>query len=174
MNGKIKTSIQYQLTNVWLFDNIYRDWDNFKKHLNEGTEHMKEYLLNQWNEVKSRMITNENIIITDLDTEVTKDSFKATFNKTANNTLLFFFTFPTNTGIEGACKYIALAITPKMPRYYTLEFGTSMDGTPAFFLGEWVINAESRKEQRNFGKAPNDNIGGFAGYITKMLESENL
>lgn len=52
MENKISTSIQYQLTNVKLFNEVFYNWEVFNEQLNKGPEQMKRYLLEEWNHLK--------------------------------------------------------------------------------------------------------------------------
>ena len=52
MENKISTSIQYQFTNAKLFNEIFANWKNFNEKLNAGPNVMREWLYNEWNNLK--------------------------------------------------------------------------------------------------------------------------
>ena len=74
--AKISTSIQYQLTNVKMFDDVFLDWKNFNIILDHGPEAMKKYLLQEWNKLKEQLAHDERLIIKDLNKNVTIDDFE--------------------------------------------------------------------------------------------------
>lgn len=61
-------------------------------------------------------------MIVNIDKEVTIKDFDITFNKTKNNTKVFFITFPDYEFYDSASKYVAIALTKDKPRYFTLEY----------------------------------------------------
>ena len=62
-NGKISTSIQYQLTNVKMLKEVFEDWKKFNNLLIQGPNVVKEHLLQEWNELKEQLKNNEKIFI---------------------------------------------------------------------------------------------------------------
>ena len=54
-NQKISTSIQYQLTNVKMFKEIFENWKNFYSILLQGPNVMKMHLLQEWNDLKENL-----------------------------------------------------------------------------------------------------------------------
>lgn len=173
-NGKISTSIQYQLTNVKLFNEVFANWENFNSRLSAGPEEMKKYLVELWNTVKDKLKDNEKLELKDINKVVTEADFNVTVNKTNNGTNVFFISFPDYEYTDGACKYVALALTPNMPKYFTLEYSKhAMENTPCWVVGEWVIE-NSNSEHKNYGAVDNMRIEWFAGFIINKLNSENL
>lgn len=174
MENKIKTSIQYQISHVKLFDEVFRNGQNFGAELQKGPAVMKEYLLNMWNNLKIELKDNDKFEFNDIDKEVTINEFNITFNKTKNGTSIFFITLPDYEYKDAAAKYIALALTNNGPRYFTLEYSEHvMDHTPCWVVGEWVIN-DGKKVHLNRGSVDNMRLSYFAGRVVGMLESANL
>lgn len=174
-NEKRSTSIQYQLTNVKLFTEVFRDWKNFNNILKQGPDVMKTYLLQEWNELKKQLENNENILVKDLEKNVTIDDFNVTINRTKNGELVFFFTFPDYEYRDAASKYVALALTKNMPRYFTLEYSEKiLTKELCWVVGEFFINSDGKIKHNNYGEVDNNRITWFAGYIMGLLESENL
>lgn len=171
MAEKISTSIQYQFSNSTLFYEIFGNWLNFNEHLNKGPETMKKFLLDKWNETKDRIKDNENLIIKDLDKIITEDDFNITFNKTKKGTFVYFFTFPDYEYRDAASKYLALALTPKMPRYFTLEYSESfLTKEPCFVIGEFYLE-DNKRLHKNYGEIDNSRLSYFAGYILGILDA---
>ena len=157
-----------------LFNEIFGNWNNFYQELNKGPSEMKNYLFNLWNKVKEDLKKNDNVIVKDIDKEVTISDFDVTFNKTENGTSIFFITFPDYEYRDAASKYVALALTPEMPKYYTLEYSENIfDNVPNWVIGEFIIK-DSKKEHINYGTTDNMRLSWFAGYIIGILESKNL
>lgn len=173
-DNKISTSIQYQISNVVLFDSVFGNWRDFNENLNKGPEEMKKYLLEMWGSLKDRLKNNNNLIIKDFDKVVNVSDFDVTYNKTKNGTSVFFITFPDYDYTDGASKYVALALTPRMPRYFTLEYSEhAIDHSPCWVIGEFVIE-ESKRRHMNYGTIDNMRLTWFSGYILGKLEAENL
>lgn len=173
-DNKISTSIQYQISNVKLFDNIFSNWKDFDEKLNAGPEVMKKYLFDMWNSLKEELRNHDNLIIKDIDKEVSVNDFNVTFNRTKNGTGVFFITFPDYEYTDAASKYVALALTPNMPRYYTLEYSKDIEkNIPCWVIGEWIIK-DSTPRHINYGTVDNMRLTWFSGVILGMLEAENL
>lgn len=174
-NEKISTSIQYQLTNVKMFKEVFGNWENFNNFLTQGPNIVKMYLLQEWNELKEQLKNNEKLLLKDLDKIVTVNDFDVTFNKTKNGTSVFFFTFPDYEYRDAASKYVALVLTKNMPRYFTLEYSEKIITKElCWVVGEFFINSDGKIQHNNYGAVDNDRISWFAGYILGLLESENL
>lgn len=175
MENKISTSIQYLYTNVKLFNEVFYNWPNFNEQLKLGPENMKEYFLKEWNELKERLKKDEKIEVKDLDKIVTKDSFDITFNKTESGIPIFFFTFPDYEYNDAASKYVALILTSKMPRYFTLEYSEhTLSKKRCFVLGEFLIDEETKKTtHKNYGTVEDDRLAYFAGLVINMIEKED-
>ena len=172
-NQKISTSIQYQLTNVKMFKDIFEDWKNFDSLLSQGPDIMKMHLLQEWNNLKENLKNNKGILLKDLNKDVTINDFDITFNRTKNGTSVFFFTFPDYEYKDPASKYVALALTKNMPRYFTLEYSENiMTHELCWVVGEFFITPNG-KGHNNYGEVDNDRLSWFAGYILRLLESEN-
>jgi len=174
-NGKISTSIQYQLTNVKMLKEVFEDWKKFNNLLMQGPNVVKEHLLQEWNELKEQLKNNEKILLKDLDKNVTVNDFNVTFNKTKNGTSVFFFTFPDYEYRDATSKYVALALTKNMPRYFTLEYSEKIITKElCWVVGEFVPNLDGKIKHNNYGETDNDRMTWFAGYILGLLESANL
>ena len=171
---KISTSVQYQISNVKLFYEVFGNWKSFNEKLNSGPNGMKKYLFEMWNTLKEELRSNDNLIIKDIDKEVNISDFDVTYNRTKNWTSVFFITFPDYEYNDAASKYVALALTPNMPKYYTLEYSTHvMDNSPCWVIGEWIVESNKPKHI-NYGTTDNMRLTWFSGYILGKLESENL
>ena len=172
MENKIKTSIQYQLSNVLLFDKVYGHWKEFDQQLAKGPSSMKKYLCEEWNNIKEIMKQNEMLEIADLDKEVTEDDFDVTYNETATGVSIFFISLTKYEYRDAASQYIALALTPKAPRFFTFECSEhAANHEPCWVIGEFAIR-ENKKAHRNLGITEKNDIAWFAGYVTGLLEQE--
>ena len=173
-NNKISTSIQYHVSNILLFNKVFRDWPDFHEHLKSGIKNMQQYLVELWNKTRDELKNNDKLILKDLDKEVTADDFDVTLNVTKNRTVIYYITFPNYEYRDAASKYVALALTPKMPRYFTLEYSEHVtDHTPCWVVGEFVIK-DSKKVHISHQTSDNMRLPWFAGYVLGLLESENL
>jgi len=175
MENKITTSIQYQLSNGKLFQEIFGNWRKFNEELKKGPENMRQWLFDKWYEVKEELKDRPDLILRDLDRKVTKEEFGISFAQTKKGTNVFFFIFPDYEYTDAASKYVALALTPRKPRYITLEY-TKRYGTTEkqFVMGEFVFNEEiNKKMHKNYGNVDNDRIGYFARSVLDMIEREN-
>lgn len=169
-----KTSIQYQLSNNVLFNEVFGHWSEFSNVLRQGPDEMKKYLYEKWNYVKDELKKNTEIEIQDLDKIVTADDFNVTYNKTVNGTSVFFLTFPDYDYRDAASKYVALALTKQRPRYFTLEYADDfITHEPYWVVGEFVIEGNG-KAHRNLAHADNQRLTWFAGHIIGFLEAEGL
>jgi len=167
----METSIQYIVSNIKLFNEVYGNWSNFSKYLDEGPESMKKYLLKLWNETKEELKDNKESKIKDIDKKVTINDFDVSFSKTNNNISVFFITLPDYDGTDAASKYIALALTPNLPRYFTLEYSSHfLDKSPCWVIGEFAFTKEGKVIHHNYGSIDNMRLSYFAGYIVGMLE----
>ena len=176
MENKISTSIQYQYTNVKLFNEIFYNWKEFDSYLKRGPEVMKEYLLSNWNETREQLKNNQKLLVKDLDKNVTKDDFNITINRTKTGTFIYFLTFPDYEYRDAASKYVALALTPKLPKFITLEYSNdSFKNELCFVIGEFYIDLDTKKvEHKNYGKVDNNRLSWFAGTVIKILEEEGF
>lgn len=173
-NKQIITSIQYQLSNNVLFDQVYKNWNNFYEKLLKGPEEMKQFLFDLWNKLKVDFKNNNEIIVRDIDKDVNLNDFNVIFSKTKNGTAVFFITFPDYEYQDAASKYVALALTPDMPRYFTLEYSKSvLNSTTCWFICEFAI-IDNYKQHLNYGSSDNMRFSWFSGYILGKLEADNL
>ena len=75
---------------------------------------------------------------------------------------------------DAASKYVALALTKNMPRFFTLEYSEKiMTQELCWVIGEFLITPNGQKQHNNYGEVDNDRLSWFAGYILGLLESEN-
>ena len=173
-NQKISTSIQYQLTNVKMFKEIFENWKNYYSILLQGPNVMKMHLLQEWNDLKENLKNDERIFLKDLNKNVTINDFDITLHKTENGTNIFFFTFPDYEYRDAASKYVALALTKNMPRYFTLEYSEKiMTHELCWHIGEFLITPEGQKRHNNYGSIDNNQLSSFIGYVLGLLETEN-
>ena len=56
---KISTSVQYQISNVKLFYEVFGNWKSFNEKLNSGPNGMKKYLFEMWNTLKEELRSND-------------------------------------------------------------------------------------------------------------------
>lgn len=173
MENKISTSIQYQLTNVKLFNEVFYNWVAFNEQLNKGPEQMKRYLLEEWNHLKEGLKNNEKLILKDIEKEVTENDFNITMNRTKDGSFVFYFTFPDYEYTDAASKYVALAFLPEKPRYFTLEYSENfMTREKKFILGEFVIDQNNLVRHQNYGILENNKIESFAGAVLNLIEEK--
>lgn len=171
---KISTSIQYQLTNVKLINDIFGNFAEFDKVLKAGPNAMKQYLFDQWMDIKALVQNNENVEIKDFDKEVAIDDFDVTFNRTQNGSAIFFFTFPDYEYFDAASKYVALAITKEGIKYFTYEYSKHFDtNQPCWVIGEFYIQ-DGKINHKNYGTHDEKNLSWFAGFVVGFLETNNL
>lgn len=182
MDKKHSTSIQYQLTNRVLFDNIFLHWDEFNNSLVKGPVYMKTYFVDEWNKLKDFLITKniEDVEIKDIDRVVSEDDFDAQLVTTKKNFPVFFFSFPDyedyidydSNFIDPVSKYVALALTDNLPRYFTLEYSKDyMSGEARYVIGEFYIDG-NELAHRNFGSIENKSLEDFAVLVCQYLDSE--
>lgn len=166
-----QTSIQYQLTNVVLFYEVFTNWNNFNELLNKGPEAVKKFLFNKWIYLKEELSKDKELEIKDFNKEITIDDFDITLNKTKDGVKVLYITFPDYEFNDGTSKYIALALTEKSPRYFTLEYSENIVNKEQYWIiGEFKLN-NGEKTHYNIGKSDNMRIEWFAGYILGLLES---
>lgn len=172
MENKISTSIQYQLTNVKLFRDVFFDWKNFRELLGKGPIAMIQFLFDEWNEVKNTLSNRDDLIVKDLNKQVSINDFNATLIRSDTGIDIFFFIFPDYEFNDAASKYVALAMTPKMPRFFTLEYSENMNKERTFVIGEFILNLETSQTQHlNYGQVGDDNLSYFAGDIINILKN---
>lgn len=171
MENKISTSIQYQMTNVKLFDEIFANWRNFNEKLQAGPNIMKKWLCDEWSNIKEILKQRDDLIVKDINKEVTVDDFDITFNKSDSGISIFFFKFPEYEYNDAASKYVALALTPAMPRYFTLEYSEHfLTKEKQFVFGEFKVDENTRtKKHINYGVVNNDRLTFFAGLVVNKV-----
>lgn len=60
-----------------------------------------------------------------------------------------------------------------MPRYFTLEYGKSIfQDNNVWYIGEYYLK-DGKRCHNNYGQVNNMRLTFFAGYIFKLLESNN-
>ena len=168
---KKEISIQYYVTNIRLFQEVFYNWQEFYQNLSKGLDNMQEYLYNLWNKSKEELLKRD-FTITDLDKVVKKEDFDITINFTEKNTTIFFFTFPDHPFKDASSKYVAIALCKNMPRYFTMEYAASTilnQGADEFVIGEFVPRENGQNKHINYGFFDNSRLTFFAGYIMGML-----
>ena len=167
-----KTSIQYNISNIAIFNEVFGNWPNFNKLLAKGPDSVKQFLYEDWAYIKKTLTDNPELEVVDADKEVTVDDFDVTFNKTKNGTPVFFITFPDHKFNDASSKYVALALTKTKPRYFTLEYSYNhFDNKECWVIGEFYLEGKN-KTHKNYGPVDNMRLSWFAGYILGMLEGE--
>ena len=53
---KKEISIQYYVTNIRLFQEVFYNWQEFYQNLSKGLDNMQEYLYNLWNKSKEELL----------------------------------------------------------------------------------------------------------------------
>ena len=71
-NKRLETSIQYQFTNVRLFNEIFYNWAKFNEILKSGPENMKDYLFSEWNKLTIELKKIDKITIKDINKNITR------------------------------------------------------------------------------------------------------
>ena len=170
---KINTSIQYQLSNIELPNDVFANFEEFDALLKSGPDSIKQYLVDQWNAIKEIVKYREDLEIKDLNKEVSKDDFEVTFNKTKNGSPIFFITFPDYNFFDAASKYVAIALTVQGVKYYTYEYSQKLTGEPTWVIGEFYIK-DGKFAHKNYGTSEDSRMSWFAGFITSFLETLNL
>lgn len=188
------TSIQYQLSNVYLFNFIYGQWGEFMKIFHEGPEAMKEFLFNKWNELKEKLTSKEDFEIWDKEKLVKKDDFEMALRKTSKGINVFYINFPyTEAAAASVC--VAIVMTPNMPRYFTMEYSNTMadlveqlgedrviemygrdvyeerKNKAEYVLGEFVLTNEGRIH-KNRGYIPNKTVSNFVQRVEEIVDNE--
>lgn len=171
MSNKINTSIQYQLSNIILYQEIIGNWLVFKPILEEGPEAIKKYLVEKWDEIKEKVKDNDQILINDIDREVTIHDFDARLIDAEDGTHIFVFTFPDYNFNDSTSKYTALALTKGIPRYFTLEYSINLaKKEDCFVVGEIAIEKNSL-QHRNYGTIEKADLSTFVICIADLLKN---
>ena len=171
---KISTSIQYQLSNVEMYYDVFAKWDSFNVILEKGPNEMRKYLFEKWNALRANLRNNNDLIVKDIDKEVTVSDFDIILDRTKKGTVVFFITFPNYDYFDAASKYVALVLASRMPRYFTLEYSEdALNHTPCWVVGEFILK-RTNKTHVNYGTTNDMRLSWFEGVILRKLESENL
>ncbi len=133
----MQTSRAYVLTNIILRQEIFENWQNFYNHLHKGAKHMQKYLYKLWHSIDEKTLNNE-IPLIDINREVKVDDFKI-FMELVNNIPIFFFVFPEPEVVMRQAKCVALSLSTKAPRYFTMELFGNYSGNYKYEIGEWVV-----------------------------------
>lgn len=191
MDGKKETSIAYYISHIWLRGEVFNNWAEFNSDLSKGPKVMQEKLVNAWNNIRDKLVANEQVIVKDRDRIVTPKDFKISFGKTESGCSIFYISFPDSEVYRAEAKCVAIAFTPKMPKYFTMEYAynevmikfiteqkqeqvpeTMLDKNK-FIVGEWYINFETKAfEHRNYGEVVGEGFIGFIYKIHQLLASE--
>ena len=172
MNNKISTSVQYQFTNVYLFDLVFKRWATFNKDLTKGPKYIKNNFCLEWDRLKTVLLNKQNVEIKDKDKIVGPNDFDVTINHTNGGKIVFFFKFPKYDYFDAASKYVALALMRDNPRYFTFEYTKSVTTQEKqFVIGEFYMD-NNQKKHRNYGATKNDGIDFFADFVIKLLNKE--
>lgn len=159
------------MSHIILRNEIYNNWGNFNNHLNAGLGDMKKYLCDLWNGITEKNIA-EGFVLSDKNRIVTEDDFNVTMNK-AGNIKIFYLILPEPDSIQAQAKCVALALTPKLPRYFTMEIEEHYFNKTSYYLfGEWIIE-NGNFVHRNYGKIPNGTIDNFSYHVTQKLTESN-
>lgn len=173
MEEKISTSVQYQVTNVKLFREVFANWSKFDSNLRQGIIAMRGYLLEMWNEVKNELKDKEEIEVKDLEKNIVLEDFNITMNKTRNGSTIFYITFPNYDYTDAASKYVAVVLTKSKLRYFTLEYSEhALTSEKCWVIGEFYVK-DGQKCHINYGTSDNMRLEWFSGYILRILEAEN-
>lgn len=169
--GKIRTSIQYQLSNCVLYDYVFNKWNVFSEVLLNDSLKIKQMLLNEWNRIKENLSKKDNIYLNDLNKNVTVDDFDITIKTIDKNIKVYFITFPDYLYTDSASKYVAFAVTERKIFYYTLEYSFDYyTKKPSWNLGEFYEN-NGIKCHRNFGSVDNPDFSSFQEQIINTINS---
>ena len=170
---KISTSIQYQLSNIKLPNDVFANFEEFDALLKSGPDSIKQYLVDQWNAIKDIVKYREDLEIKDFDKEISIDDFEVTFNKTKNGSPIFFITFPDYEYFDSTSKYVAIALTVQGVKFFTYEYSLNKTGEPCWAIGEFYIK-DGKFAHNNYSTSEDSRMSWFAGFITSFLETLNL
>lgn len=181
---KSSTSIQYQITNKVLFDNIFLNWNKFDEALSKGPDYMRNYLVNEWNRYRDFLLSKDDLMnqidIKDMDRVVSEEDFDVQGVMTKSNVFVFFFSFPDyeeyvdyESGfVDPVSKYVALAMTDDLPRYFTFEYSyDAMTNEPRFVIGEFYVDG-NELAHRNYGSIEEKSLEQFAALVCQYIDSE--
>lgn len=164
-----ETSRAYIMSNITLRNEIYRNWKEFNNILNEGPTNMKRYLSNMWNTISQRDIS-EGWILKDLERKIDENSFNITMNE-INDISIFYFIFPDLDLLQAQARCIALALTPNIPRYFTMERAIHINNKELYYImGEWQF-INGKFIHKNYGEIPNGTIENFSYHVLNLIRS---
>ena len=169
-----KTSIQYYLSNIYLFNKLFYEFEDLMSVINSGPEVFKKNLVEYWNESKDKLALNENLEIEDRFRVVTENDFDVTYNKSDSGSMIFYVTFPDSELYNAESKCVALALTKGRPRYFTMEYFKSFTtGDKGFVYGEFFIDdANHVVGHKNYGARTNVNIANFSYFVREKVSNE--
>lgn len=166
----ISTSRAYIASQIKLRNEVFNNWTTFFKALSGGPNVMKQYLSNMWNSITDKDV-KDGTPINDLDRHIDENDFDITFN-VFNGIRVFFIIFPNPTSIQAQAKCVAVAFTPNMPRYFTMEIGLHYLTNETYYVfGEWKIENNYYKHL-NHGPLNHDTIESFASSVCNLINSE--
>ena len=114
---------------------------------------------------------NDQILINDIDREVTINDFDARLIDAEDGTHIFVFTFPDYNFNDSTSKYTALAITKGIPRYFTLEYSINLaKKEDCSVVGEIAIEKNSL-QHRNYGTIEKADLSTFVICIADLLKN---
>lgn len=165
-----KSSIHYIMAHKKIRDLIFEDWEKTNLLLNEGPETLKQYFCKLWNEVKLELEYTDEIDIIDLDREIKPDDFSISYSILDNEMKVFNFKMPKPLTDYGQAVFLALVLTKRIPRLFTLELGRKVSRENCYLIGEWQIDFKNNDYvHKNYGIIDTDNIGEFLGKINEIL-----
>ena len=165
MNKK-EVSALYTFSNITLFEDIFYNWEEFTRNLSFGKENMQEYLLTLWNKLNAKL-NDDRYVLLDKIENVTKNDFDINMIKSNNDITIFAFTLPERY-FKGACKYVALALTDKKPRYFTFEYTDSKD---KYVFGEYDV-FERGMRHYNRGSYTFNELAKFFALVINVVDEE--
>lgn len=167
------TSIQYQLTNNKIFDDVFAHADEFSKILFAGPESLKKYLVEQWESIRTDFKNKNFQNVVDIDRPVTESDFVVTGYKISEDIRSYIMAFPVSSRPDASCEVIALTVVKGRPRYFTIEASEhAMNQARCYVIGEWYVDENGRKAHRNYGTVEKINMEEFMRFIEKQVETQ--
>lgn len=167
---KRKISLQYQLTNVFLFNEVFGNWKEFNEILKAGPDAVIQFLFNKWNELKEYFVKREDLEVQDSEREITIEEFNVVYTP-IDNIPIFFFIFPDIVYKDAASKYVALALTEKAPRYITLECSENrLTNETHWAYGEFKFE-DNHLVHLNYGKALDISLNAFQDFVIYIVKN---
>ena len=164
-----ETSRAYIASHIKLRNEVFGNWQAFNKALCSGLDVMKKYLSDMWNSITEKDTMN-GFRINDLNRSISESDFNVTHN-VLNGINVFYIIFPEPTIIQAQAKCVAVALTPNLPRYFTMEISSNyFTKEPYYILGEWQIENGCFKHV-NYGPLNHNTIESFASGILQILNN---